>query len=299
MDLNLLQDFVCLARTLHFTRAAEERNITQSAFSRRIKALETWSGAPLIDRTSYPAKLSEAGELLLPVAKQVVQQLLQTRDDMRSQDSGGRRFYSFAAPHSISITHLAPYLRALEKSGSPPRTRVMSDNLHICCHLLSEGACDFLLCYRHPQIPLTLDEQLFARLDLGTERLLPVAAPGDGKRPDWRLPGSSATPIPHLAYAKGSFLGAVVDHLLRRRGAALEVRHMDAFAEALKSLTLEGAGVAWLPERSVAQALEAGQLIAAGDDDWVAELTLSIFAAPDRLDRAGLRIWAFFGEATV
>ncbi len=52
MDLNWLRDFECLGRTLNFTRAAEERNITQSAFSRRIKALESWVGLPLVDRAT-------------------------------------------------------------------------------------------------------------------------------------------------------------------------------------------------------------------------------------------------------
>jgi DNA-binding transcriptional LysR family regulator len=294
MDLNWLQDFVCLARTLNFTRAAEERNITQSAFSRRIKSLEIWAGTPLIDRTSYPAKLSTAGELFLPVAKQILLQLLQTRDDLRSYDSGGRRFYGFAATHSISINHLASYVRILEQADPPIRTRVMSDNLHACCQLLSEGACEFLLCYRHPHITLALDEQSFARIDLGTECLVPVAAAGGEEHPPWHLPGTRSAPIPHLAYAKGSFLGAVVDHILHGRRAALDVRHMDAFAEALKSLTLQGAGVAWLPERSVARALAAGDLILAGDREWTSELTLSLFAAPDRLDRSGTRIWNFF-----
>ncbi len=295
MDLNWLQDFVCLARTLNFTRAAEERNITQSAFSRRIKALEIWAGAPLIDRTSYPAKLSGAGELLLPVAKQVTLQLLQTRDDLRSQDSGGRRFYKFAAPHSISINHLAPHLQAIEQANPSIRTRVMSDNLNICCELLAEGACEFLLCYRHKNIPLALDEQVFARIDLGVEHLIPVAAPVRDQK-FWRLPGDRRTPIPHLAYAKGSFLGAVVDQILRRQRAALDVRHMDSFAEALKSLTLEGGGAAWLPERSVARALEVGDLVTIGDREWTAELTLSLFAAPDRLDRIGLKVWNFFSD---
>lgn len=294
MDLNLLQDFVCLARTLNFTRAAEERNITQSAFSRRIKALEVWSGAALIDRTSYPAKLSAAGELLLPVAKQVVAQLLQTRDDLRSRDSGGRRFHGIAAPHAISINHLAPILHRLEQDIPALRTRVMSDNLHACCQMLSESACEFMVCYRHRHVPFILDEQMFERLDIGTERLLPVAAPSPGDRPEWSLPGSRSTPIPYIAYEKGSFLGAVVDHLLSRRRTALEVLHLDAFAEALKSLTIAGAGVAWLPERSAAQALESGDLVLAGGDDWIAELTLSVFAAPEHLDRTGLKIWDFF-----
>lgn len=40
MDLGLLEDFLELARELNFSRAAEKRNTTQPAFSRRIRALE-------------------------------------------------------------------------------------------------------------------------------------------------------------------------------------------------------------------------------------------------------------------
>ena len=61
MDLNWLQDFVCLARTLNFTRAAEERNITQSALSHQVKGLEEQAGVELFVRRSKPLKLSAAG----------------------------------------------------------------------------------------------------------------------------------------------------------------------------------------------------------------------------------------------
>lgn len=285
---------MCLARTTNFTRAAEERNVTQSAFSRRIKALEIWAGTPLIDRTTYPVRLSEAGEEFLPVAKAVAIQLLHCRDDLRARDRGGLKFYAFAAPHSISITHLAPYLHRLEQSAAALRTRVMSDNLHICCQLITEGTCDFLLCYRHPNIPLTLDEQRFARLDLGTDRLIPVCVADDTGAPRWCLPGAASARIPYLAYAKGSFLGAVVDHTLRDRSPALDVRHMDAFAEALKSLALTGAGVAFLPDSSLEDPFAAGRLVAAGDEHWHANLTVSLFGAVDRLDKQGQEIWEFF-----
>ena len=68
MDLNWLRDFECLSRSQNFTRAADERNITQSAFSRRIKALESWVGMPLINRATYPVQLTEAGLQFLPIA---------------------------------------------------------------------------------------------------------------------------------------------------------------------------------------------------------------------------------------
>src|SRR3546814_7081942 len=53
MELKWLEDFVSLANTGNFSRSAEERNVTQPAFSRRIKALELWLGAPLVDRSTY------------------------------------------------------------------------------------------------------------------------------------------------------------------------------------------------------------------------------------------------------
>ena len=297
MDTNWLEDFVCLARTLNFTRAAEERHVTQSAFSRRIRALEIWAGTPLIDRSTYPVKLSEAGEEFLPVAKDLVLTMLRNRDHLRARDRGGLTFNSFAAPHTVSITHLAPYLKDLEESEPLLRTRVVSDNLHACCQLLSEGDCEFLLCYRHKHVPLTLDEQEFERLDLEQERLIPVVTPTDSGEPTWKLPGRRSNRIPYLAYAKGAFLREVVDHTLAGKTAALELRHLDAFAEALKSRAAEGAGVAWLTESSVKDALASGELVPAGDEQWCAKLSLSLFAAPTRLNEPGMRIWTHFQNA--
>ncbi len=299
MDLNWLEDFVCLARTRNFTRAAHERNVTQSAFSRRIRSLEIWVGTPLIDRSTYPVRLSEAGEEFLPVAKELMLSLQRTRDHLRTRDRGGLKFHSFAATHAVSINHLAPMLRDLEADDPTVRTRVVSGDLHACCQLLSEGDCDFMLVYRHREVPLTLDEEEFERIDLGRERLLPVAAPDPDGTAMWRLPGSAGSPIPYLAYAKGAFLRSVVDHMLNGRRVALEIRHLDAFGEALKSMTIRGGGLSWLPESAIWEAIEDGRLAPAGGDEWCAELSLSMFASPSRLDDSGQRVWSFFRERAI
>ena len=61
MELRWLQDFLMVAETGNFTRAAERRNTSQAAFSRRIKSLEAWLGFDLIDRSVYPTQLTAAG----------------------------------------------------------------------------------------------------------------------------------------------------------------------------------------------------------------------------------------------
>ena len=62
METKWLEDFVSLAETRSFSRSAQLRHVTQPAFSRRIQALEAWAGLDLVDRSSYPTRLTPAGE---------------------------------------------------------------------------------------------------------------------------------------------------------------------------------------------------------------------------------------------
>ena len=59
MNLSWLDDFLTLAAIGNFSRAADERHMTQPAFSRRIMALEEWLGVDLFDRSSKPSRLTE------------------------------------------------------------------------------------------------------------------------------------------------------------------------------------------------------------------------------------------------
>ena len=296
MDTNWLQDFICFARVLNFTKAAEERNITQSAFSRRIKSLENWVGLELIDRKSFPANLSRAGEEFLPVAKLVIRELLRTRDELRLRETVDGETIRFAAPHSVSIYNLMPLLRELELKLPVIKTRVISDNLHDCCEQLAEENCDFLVCYRDNYQPITLDEQRFERLDIGRDKLLPVYAPTLGtERNDWNFNESSSKQgIPYLKFSRGSYLGAITERIIASNPVSLEVRHTDALAEALKRLCLKGAGVAWLPETSILDELANGYLVIAGDSRWHEPLNLSIYAEPSILTKYPMKVWQFF-----
>ncbi len=291
MDLNWLQDFVCLARTLNFTRAAEERNITQPAFSRRIKALENWIGVPLIERSRYPVRLSEAGQQFLPVARSAVAELTDVRQALRAQERGVTAFQRFAVLHTISVNYLSRRIGEMEAEIPNLRVRVYSDNLRACCQMLSDGTCDFLLYYSHQDVQPDFDEAQFARKDIGTEQLIPVAQTDAARRNGWSLEGSHAGPIPYLSYDPSSFLGTVVDQTIGRRDPPLALCYMDALTEALKRRTLAGGGISWLPETAVGAEIDDGRIVRVGGPSWEATLTLSLFCSLERLDRTGLAVW--------
>ncbi|QSJ18613.1 LysR family transcriptional regulator [Nostoc sp. UHCC 0702] len=72
-NLRLLRYFVAVAEELNFTRAAERLYISQPALSKQIRQLEREIGIELLRRSSRDVQLTAAGEALLPLAQQLLQ----------------------------------------------------------------------------------------------------------------------------------------------------------------------------------------------------------------------------------
>ncbi|MEU5695167.1 LysR family transcriptional regulator [Actinosynnema sp. NPDC020468] len=72
MTLQQLAYFLAVARTRHFTRAAEEMRVAQPSLSKQIHALERELGADLFSRARGNVALTPAGEALLPVAGRIL-----------------------------------------------------------------------------------------------------------------------------------------------------------------------------------------------------------------------------------
>jgi len=83
--LGFFQGFEAAARTLSFTKAAEELFITQSAISRQIKTLEDYLGVVLFDRRPRALALTDKGEELYRVANEVLDRLQSATDAIKAQ----------------------------------------------------------------------------------------------------------------------------------------------------------------------------------------------------------------------
>ncbi len=291
MDLNWLRDFECLARTLNFTRASDERNITQSAFSRRIKALENWVGLPLVNRATYPIQLTQAGEHFLPVAQSAVLQLTESRQSIRDADRGGSQFVRFSVLHTISVNYLATRIEEFQAKIPELHTRVVSDSLSTCCELLVEGAVDIMLCYFHKSVSPRINEAGFARKDLLTDLLIPVADAAAVEENGWNLARQDGPPIPYLAYEQSSFLGMVVESTVDRKPMNVETIYVDGLVETIKRRLLNGSGFAWMPKTAISKELANGTLVPVGDDIWHAQLTIAALANPATFDPIAHDLW--------
>src|SRR5262245_12682929 len=103
------QGFEAAARTLSFTKAAEELFITQSAVSRQIKALEDHLGVMLFERRPRSLVLTEHGQALYAVAADALDRLQAGVDRLRTE--GRARQLSITTTTGFASLWLIPRLR--------------------------------------------------------------------------------------------------------------------------------------------------------------------------------------------
>src|SRR5215510_14326043 len=75
MDIRQLRYVVAVARTMHFTHAAEQLGVAQPALSQAIALLERQIGVSLFERSSRRVQLTSAGKLFVERAEQILAQL--------------------------------------------------------------------------------------------------------------------------------------------------------------------------------------------------------------------------------
>ena len=71
MEMQQVRYFIALAKTLNFTRAAEQCKVSQPALTRAIQQLERELGGPLFHRERSNTHMSELGQMMLPYLESV------------------------------------------------------------------------------------------------------------------------------------------------------------------------------------------------------------------------------------
>ncbi len=289
MEVKWLEDFVALATTLNFSRAAEERHVTQSAFSRRIRQLEAWLGTTLVDRATYPSRLTDAGDRFLPVATAMLQQIYDVRKSFQAEEVAAARQVTLTSLHTLSFTFLPAWLSALNRRIGPLTSQVVPDSGSLEENVISlvDGRSDFLLTYQHPVVPMLLDPQEFEYRQLGSETILPVSAPARDGTPLHVI----AEGFHSVAYQKVSFFGQLVSGALAERLPEENRVHVGSMSVGLKAMAAAGWGVVWVPESLVRDEIAAGTLVETGGGQWRIDVAIRLYRARQNRRPIIDRIW--------
>lgn len=272
-----LQYFVSIAETGSFTKSALQNNVAQSALSRRVRDIETEMGTALFYRNGRGVVLTEAGEIFLTAARDILAQREALRQTMRRSAADLEGTVKLAVPPSVGLVLLAPLLRQIRADHPLIRMRVLEGFSGHVADWLAAGKVDLAVLYKmKASTLLDAEHLLFEDMFLisghdapriGEADMVPMA---DLAAEDLVLPG-----IPHG-------LRVLVEEAAVRAGVTLNVAMEVETLPAIYDLVATGGLRTILPLTAVKQEVAQGRLVAQRITDPVISRELILAHAPHR-----------------
>jgi DNA-binding transcriptional LysR family regulator len=245
VDLKQLRGVEAVARHRHFTRAAKELYVAQSALSHQIRQLERELGTPLFERTSRRVVITEAGQAIAARARRILAELDGAHADVEELRGvlRGRIWIGALLPAGgFDVPELlARFSRSHPGVEVGLREGIAADMLR----LLSTDDLDAAFCLLAGDPPGEI-----AIHQLSHEE--PVAAFAPGRAPQGsRVAVADLAGTTLVAPRRGSAITAVVEQRFADAGEPLHLALESGDPFLLRSLAAKGFATAILP-RSLA-----------------------------------------------
>lgn len=279
-DLTVLQAFECAARHGSFTQAAAELNLTQSAVSRQIRALEDQLGVVLFERVRRRVVLSDTGRTLLP---SVLRLLAQTEEMVQRAmaSADGRSALSLAALPTFASRWLLPRLADFTSRHPEIVLNIASRSQPFD---LVDADFDLAIHYGQPVWAHAVCTYLCS------ETILPVASPALLERfPVARAEDLASPPLLHLAtrprqwpdwFEQNAVAGVLAFHGHR----------FDQFNMIIEAASA-GLGFALLPRYLIEGELASGRLVIALDRPMTTENNYYLVSPEGKTDHPAARVF--------
>ncbi len=249
IELRSWRQFLVLAQTLHFGRAAEQLHITQPPLTLAIQQLERRLGAPLFERTRRSVALTAVGAALVEPVRQLLQQAAALPARARDALSGevGRLRLGFVS--TVGFGPLPHWLRAFRDAHPGIQVELIEATSDVQLKAFERGEIDagFMLHApgHAPGASLALQ-----RLSVGIEPLV-LALPAATGRP-LRAAELLAQPLVIFPRAATPSLFDAVLAFYHHHGAAPVIAQQATQMQTIVNLVSAGLGLALVP-RSVTQ----------------------------------------------
>lgn len=256
MTLEQLRIFVAVAEREHVTRAARDLNLTQSATSAAVAALEARYHTKLFDRVGRRIALTDAGRLFLVEAKAVLARAATAELVLADLAGLKRGSLHLAASQTVGNYWLPKFLQAFRSAYPGLSLTLTMGNTESVAALVREGTANLGFVegdVEAPSLSITA---------VADDEMVLVAPVGH--------PWASATEI-DLSSSRwvlrepGSGTRSILDGMLREKGLTmsdLDVSIELPTNESVHAAVAAGAGVTVLSRLVVASALQTGKLIA-------------------------------------
>ena len=257
MTLEQLRIFVGVAEREHMTAAARALNVTQSAASAAIAALEERHAVKLFHRIGRGIALTEAGRLFLPEARAVLARAGTAQAVLDELGSLKRGTLRVVASQTIAAYWLPTILAAFRERYPALGIELAIGNTEQAAVRVHDGEADLGI------VEGSVDDPALAHWRIGEDRLLLVRAEPFGET---RIDAAWLRQARWVQREPGSGTRSTLDSYLIALGvdpSTLDVALVMPSNESVRTAVEAGAGIAVLSSLVVAPAIGTGTLHAA------------------------------------
>ena len=242
MELRQLEYLVAVAEEANFTRAAQRVHISQSGVSAQIRQLEHDLGATLIDRSGRTATLTQAGEMAVKGAREILAASAALRQSVEEVTGllSGRLTVGMVT--ACTITALFDALATFHRAHPRVAITLLEDDSATLVERVHAGALDIALIGAAGPPPGLEAHPIVS------ERLAAAAAKDHPLSGRTRLTLNDLTGLPLICMPAGTGIRTVFEDSCLSQGLKLEVALEASAAGTVMDLAARGLGVAVVSE---------------------------------------------------
>jgi DNA-binding transcriptional LysR family regulator len=251
IDSRQLRAFASLALSGSFTRTARELNLSQSAISHAMRALEEELRCRLLDRAGKKVTLTQAGEQLLVRVQRILQEMSDARDDLQELGRWGHGRLRFSASQTACQFILPGVLREFRESFPNCTIQIQPGDALASIELLRSRRVD---------LALTMEikgEEQFEFHSLFTDELCFLTSPLHPWAQRGGVVHDEIVRQNYIFYPKTSLFFGLIDAYFQQDGIVLPTFIELGSVEAIKELVKLGIGVTilapWFARRELAE----------------------------------------------
>ena len=249
MDLNCLMAFLAIAETGSFSRAAQRLYLTQPAVSKRIAILEEELGLPLFDRIGRHIRMTHAGEVLLPKARELLSQaqdLKRLASNLTDEVSGP---LILGTSHHIGLHRLPDVLRQYRNQFPEVQLDIRFMDSEAAFRAVDRGVLEMAVVTLPEGSPVALNTQ-----ELWKDELCFVAAPEHALASRKRVSLKELMQYPAVLPGPTTFTRGILEKAIRKQGLSISLGMSTNYMETLKMLAEINLGWSLLPKNMLNQA---------------------------------------------
>jgi DNA-binding transcriptional LysR family regulator len=283
MHIQNFKTFCDLVETQSFSKAARLNEVTQSAVSQQLKAMESFYDMLIVDRNQKKFRLTQQGTTLYTTFKEILNlyeklncQIL----EMRNVVSGS---IQISTVNSIGLHELPPYLKSFMKEFPSVNARVEYRRANLVYEDVLHGSADLGL------VAFPVKHKDLTVIPFATDELIVAMNPDHPLAEKKNLSMEELKGVEFIAFEKDIPTRKATDEILRQSDVEISIVMEFDNVETVKRALEINAGVAIIPKNTVANEVERNQLVTCKLDSGKHIRPLSIIHKKSRMLTPALR----------